>query len=495
MRLPLRFYLTLGFLAVLLGGMGLAAVLSWLAVEQMYISTQRENLLAQASWNAAALQGIPIPEQTFQPYSQVSNIQPGLHTRLIDEQGAVTLKLPISPEQEAMAAPAAENVAYLSPAELLSRPEILQAMQGQAATAVRRVPAAGGRRVLYAAAPILAEAGRFSGIVYLATPLPAGSLPLGSRLHLLGALLFAAALAAVAGAWLARRLAKPLEKLSHAAVAVAAGDLEQPYTAQSDIHELYTLGEAFNTMTASLRRSNQLKTAFIADVTHELRTPLTVLKGGIETLEDGACDDPIARQSLLASMQRESERMIRLVNDLLTLTRADAGALRLNLQPIDLLELAQSRCAALQSLAQRCQVQLLVEPGAEGSGSGWSVLADSDRLTQALDNLLDNAMRHAPADSTVVVRVGASEGQIHCQVCDHGVGIPPAQLGLIFERFYRLDEARDRRSGGSGLGLAIVQALVQAMGGGVSAQSEPGQETAIGFWLPAAQTASQLPIT
>ncbi len=136
------------------------------------------------------------------------------------------------------------------------------------------------------------------------------------------------------------------------------------------IAELATLGRAFNGMTSSLRQADQAKTAFISDVSHELRTPLTVIKGTIETLEDGALDDLAGRGPLLASMARETERLITLVNDLLVLTRADAGALNLKLVDVDLVMLARSRCERLEHAAALRQVSLrtLTNPGQAGAG-------------------------------------------------------------------------------------------------------------------------------
>ena len=167
-------------------------------------------------------------------------------------------------------------------------------------------------------------------------------------------------------------------------------------------------------MAESLRQSDEAKKAFIADVTHELRTPLTVIKGTIETLEDGALDDTEGRGPLLTSMGRETDRLIRLVNELLVLTRADAGSLQLNLQPLDLAELARTRCDVFSGLATRQGIGLKVRnrsndfshsPAAatEVATTQVRVLADPDRLSQVIDNLLDNAIRHSPENSTITI--------------------------------------------------------------------------------------------
>jgi signal transduction histidine kinase len=478
----IRARLSLSTLVVLFLGMSLAAALAWMAVGRLYLETQRENLLAQARLTAAALQYAPLPNRPADLYSQATNIQPGIHTRLLNEQGAVIVSLPLLAGEMSVQVPSVENTNSVTPAELLQRPEIQQALQGDPATAIRRIASAGKRRVLYAAAPILAADGSVAGLVYLATPLPPGGLPVSVLLQLAGAVLIAVLLAALAGTLLSRRIARPVEAIARAADAVTAGDLEQQVPADSSIRELDSLGQTFNAMTASLRQSEQVKNAFIADVTHELRTPLTVIKGTIETLEDGALDDAAGRGPLLASMQRETDRLIRLVNDLLVLARADAGALKLDLHPLDLGELARSRCEHLIRLAALRRVELNVVAGDEYRARG-----DADRLAQVLDNLLDNAIRHAPEGSTVTINIQKEGDETRCAVSDHGRGIPTEHLPFIFERFYRLDASRNRQTGGTGLGLAIVRALVLAQGGRVQADSIQGDGTTVTFWLPVSE--------
>jgi len=481
MGTPLRSRLTLTTLAVLLFGMGLAAALAWFTVEDFYLTSQRENLLAQARITASALQGEALPENP-EPYSQTMNVTPGIHSRLLWEQNAVILGLPILEGSVLQQVPPAEQSGFVPAGDLILRPEIDSALNGVPATAIRKVASADDRRVLYAAAPIYnSPDSSISGIVYLASPLPPGGLPIEIILQLLGAILIATLLAILAGNFLARRIARPLENLADAASAVAQGDLDQRIPTNSDIHELHNLGEAFNHMTTNLRQSDRAKNAFIADVTHELRTPLTVINGTIETLEDGALDDLEGRGNLLASMQNETRRLIRLVNDLLVLTRADAGVLNLKLESIDLKELARLRCESFSALAEPRQVTLNVEAGEQAK-----VLGDADRLIQILDNLLNNAIRHSREGSIITISIQREKDEVLCSVSDQGSGIPPQHLPLIFERFYRVDTSRKRHSGGSGLGLSIVQSLVTAQDGGIKAESIENQGTTITFWLPTA---------
>lgn len=474
--------LSANYFIVLTIGMVLAGALVWLAVSRLYINTQRENLQAQAELIAAGLQDATLPAEPAEPYSQTANVLPGIHTRLIGESGAVIVGLPLSDAMIQL--PAVEQAPPIPPQELIKRREIESALNGTPATALRSV--LGNQRVLYAAAPVQNSDGQIAGIVYIATPLPPGGLPASVIFQLIGAVLIAILLAGIAGRAWARKISTPLENLASAATTVSNGDLTQTVSTSTDISELYRVSQTFNTMVENLRQSDETKKAFIADVTHELRTPLTVIKGTIETLEDGALDDLEGRSSLLTSMMRETDRLIRMVNDLLVLTRADAGSLPLNVQDLDLTELARMRCETMGRMASRQHVELKVV------GDACYVSADPDRISQVLNNLLDNAIRHAPVNSAITVSVRSVEDGVECSVSDRGVGIPARHLPFLFDRFYRVEASRDRVSGGMGLGLAIARALVSAHGGHISAQSAEGEGTTITFWLKCAPTAHNL---
>jgi signal transduction histidine kinase len=489
----LRFRLTLTYLAVILVGMGLAALLAWLSVERLYVDAQKANLLAQAQLVATALQTTPQQSLTMvEPYAQTANVLPGIHTRVIEEQGAVVIDLPeLMPVTQKAVSPLpqlAQNTAgEVSPDELLNRPEMAQALAGQPATAIRRVAVAEGRRVLYAAVPVWSDEGQVSRIVYIASPLPDtgwGALPVSVRWRLAGAILLAITLAMAVGWWLARRISGPLNALAGAASRVAQGDLAQTVPEDASIAEVRDLGRTFNMMTASLRHADQVRTDFVADVSHELRTPLTAIKGTVETLQDGAVDDLEVRGRFLATIAGETERLIRLVNDLLVLTRADAGALNLQLGRVDLENLARVRVQNLAGVAAGRQVQLEVVGPAQHDAPVLCVLADADRIAQVLDNLLDNAIRHSHPDSRVTVTIASDQDEVMCAVSDTGSGIPAEHQPFIFERFYRADPSRRRHRGGSGLGLSIAQALVRAQQGRIGAHSVEGQGTTVTFWLP-----------
>jgi two-component system sensor histidine kinase VicK len=205
-----------------------------------------------------------------------------------------------------------------------------------------------------------------------------------------------------------------------------------------------------------------MQTDFVANVSHELRTPLTSIKATVETLRDGAMDDLAVRDLFLASIEAETDRLIRLVNDLLLLSRADSEALNLRRHAVNLTALARETLERLNLHSPNHRLNL-----AEGKNHLTSLAwADPDRVEQVLVNLLDNAIKYSPTGSTVTVRVnGQSDKEALIQIMDEGTGIPEEELPRIGQRFYRTDKARTRSQGGSGLGLAIAQSLVQAHGG------------------------------
>jgi signal transduction histidine kinase len=334
---------------------------------------------------------------------------------------------------------------------------------------------------MYAAAPIQAADGSIRGIVYLAEPLPKGGLPGNFILQLGAALLAAAALALAAGTFLARRITRPVSDVITTAGRVSEGVLDRVVTVNSGINELDTLGGAFNSMVTSLKQSDRAQQAFVADVAHELRTPLTVIKGTIETLEDGAMDDLEGRGRLITSMQNETDRLIRLVNDLLVLTRADAGLLKLGIHPVDLADLARQRCEHFEPVAEKKNILFNIQ--VDGSPC---VYGDEDRLAQVLDNLLDNALRYSPEDGHIQIKIHTGvAGERVCSIHNAGPGIPADHLTRIFDRFYRVENSRIKRGGEAGLGLAIVRSLLQAQGGSITAESQQDDGTTLIFRLPA----------
>jgi two-component system OmpR family sensor kinase/two-component system sensor histidine kinase BaeS len=355
---------------------------------------------------------------------------------------------------------------------------VAKALDGQSAS---RTDTGGPAPAMHLALPLRIE-GRLVGAVYLSQPLTDALAVVRDLRNLwLLSTLIALLFSGLVGLFLSRAVARPVRRLTEAAGSVAAGDLDAQVPVGTR-DELGRLSRAFNDMTARLRAARQAQTDFVANVSHELRTPLTAVKGTVETLRDGAVDDPEVRDRFLETVETETDRLIRLVNDLLVLSRADSAALNLRCAPLDLAALARATARKLAPQAEARDVALVVEaePGLP------LALADADRIEQVLVNLLDNALKYSLPARTVRVReVGGSDGMVQVQVQDEGLGIPADELPRIGERFYRADKARSRSEGGSGLGLAIARVLVEAHGGRLWLESEVGQGTVVTFSLPA----------
>ncbi|MGH7319756.1 MAG: ATP-binding protein [Candidatus Rokuibacteriota bacterium] len=232
----------------------------------------------------------------------------------------------------------------------------------------------------------------------------------------------------------------------------------------------------------ALRRLERVKTEFVANVSHELRTPLTAIRGYLETLLDGAIDEPANARRFLAIANTHAERLGRLVDDLLQLSNIETGKLVLTVEPTALGEVSAGTVAMFEGQAERGGIALHnAVPG------HLRVQADRDRLAQILVNLLDNAVKYTPPGGQITLAAETEpSGFVAVRVVDTGIGIPSTDLPRITERFHRVDKARSRGLGGTGLGLAIVKHLVQAHGGELSIDSELGRGTTVRFTLPAA---------
>jgi two-component system, OmpR family, phosphate regulon sensor histidine kinase PhoR len=241
-----------------------------------------------------------------------------------------------------------------------------------------------------------------------------------------------------------------------------------------------------------LTRLKQLESArkeFVANVSHELRTPLSLIKGYVETLLDGAKDNPEVASKFLQTIERNADRLKLLIEDLLTISELESGRVKLNLQVV-----------ALRPVVDKVIDDLKVRAGAKNMNlfnraPELSLRADSNRLEQVLGNLIDNAIKYGRPNGNVNVEARATEdGFVEIMVRDDGPGIPREALERIFERFYRIDKARSREQGGTGLGLSIVKHIVQTHGGKVWAKSEPGQGATFCFTMPLNSGVLQQPL-
>jgi two-component system phosphate regulon sensor histidine kinase PhoR len=229
-----------------------------------------------------------------------------------------------------------------------------------------------------------------------------------------------------------------------------------------------------------LKELENVRSEFVGNVSHELRTPLSLIKGFTETLLDGALKDPQQATRFLQKIDKHSDRLLFLIEDLLAISRLESGQVALNVQHIDLHDLAQRVLddLAARAAARKTTLENQIAPRT-------TVWADADRLQQVLFNLADNAIKYGKSEGRVTVgaRAAGSE-KMEVFVADDGPGIPPDSIVRVFERFYRVDRARSRESGGTGLGLAIVKHIVQAHGGEAWVKSELQKGATFYFTLP-----------
>ncbi len=288
----------------------------------------------------------------------------------------------------------------------------------------------------------------------------------------------AAAIASLLGALVARRLARPLERLEEAAGAVAHGDLSARSGIAGRGDELGSLGRSFDAMAADLERNDASRRRFFQDAAHEMKTPLAVIEATAAAVMDGVYEHDDRH---LETIRSQARLLGRVVDDLRTISLAEAGALPLRLEPVPVGDVLPSIGAAFAARADAAGVTLTT---ALADGLPLVVNADRERLGQAIAALVDNAIRFAPSGGRVVLRGGPSPrgaSLARIEVLDDGPGVPAADVAHVFDRFYQADPGRDRGSGTSGLGLAITRAIVEAHGGstGVENPVEGGAR----FWI------------
>lgn len=297
----------------------------------------------------------------------------------------------------------------------------------------------------------------------------------------LSAALVAAIIAALAASWYAtRRIGRPVALVADAAADIASGHYDARVQPPGIGAEFDAMAQSFNQMAARLSTVEITRRRLLADLAHEMRTPLATIDGYLEGIEDGvaAADEPT-----LDLLRQQTRRLARLAGDIGAVSRVEEGQLALARRRLDPIQLVETAVATAAPQFQAEGVALAVH----GDTEAPAVAGDPDRLGQVLANLLGNALRLTPSGGRVDVHVVSTNRGAEIAVADTGVGIAPEHLPHVFERFYRVDTARDRAHGGSGIGLAISRALVQAHGGRIGAESPgAGQGATFRVWLPAA---------
>ena len=274
----------------------------------------------------------------------------------------------------------------------------------------------------------------------------------------------AAAGASVLGFVVAGRLVSPMRQLRDAAADLAAGDLERRSDMADRADEIGDLGRSFDTMAESLERSDAIRRRLFQDAAHELKTPLTVIDATTTAILDGVYDHDDRH---LETIRSQSQQLARIVDDLRTVSLAEAGRLPLDMASLDAAEVVRETETDFASAAELARIEL----SADLTDAPLWVDADRQRLTQMLGALVDNAIRHTPVGGHIVIEGHRTKGRVELAVRDDGPGIPVEDLPNVFERFYRVDPAPRQDTGTSGLGLSIVHALAVAQGGSAAVEN------------------------
>lgn len=299
-------------------------------------------------------------------------------------------------------------------------------------------------------------------------PVGAGSLFLNrvNRGLILG-VIGATVVALLLGVLLARTLSQPIRELTDATRAVAQGELRQEVPVRSR-DELGELAASFNQMSADLTRARDLRRQMTADIAHDLRTPISVILGHSEALSEGVL--PPSPETYHV-MHEEALRLSKMVEELRTLSLAQAGELELTIRPVAPQDLLTRTAGAYAPQAEKQDVELAIDVG----DNLPDIFVDPDRMAQVLDNLVSNALRYSPSGGHIQLSAHTSPQGVRLAVQDNGPGIPSGEIPYIFDRFYRGDKSRHRRQGGSGLGLAIARSIVEAHNGRIWATSDSEQ--------------------
>ncbi len=295
---------------------------------------------------------------------------------------------------------------------------------------------------------------------------------------LLYAALTATLVAIVLSLFFSRNVIAPVQMMSRATQRIADGRYDERVQVNGT-DELAQLAVRFNQMAEKLNQIESMRRRLIGDVSHELRTPLTAIKGSMEGLMDGILP---ANHETYQQIHTEADRLNRLVDDLQELSRVEARAYQLDIRPLDVSSLAQTvtKRLATHAEAKRIILDLELTPNLP------HVLADEDRATQVLTNLVGNALQYTPENGRITLSAKHVANEVQIAVRDTGIGIPPEHLTHIFDRFYRVDKSRSRQSGGgSGIGLTIARSLIEAHGGRIWVESAgDGKGSTFNFTLP-----------
>jgi two-component system sensor histidine kinase BaeS len=476
-KLSLRLKLVLSYLAVALGAIFILAIAVSIAVQNYFTTTQLEGLRQQAQFRAHQL-----------VFDYVHNSIPMIRTApddpvlfiFVNQQG---FQIICSGSQFL------KQGNCNDPTLTNAFTETLHKNQETDGT-IQMVADQSTFSSLFVCMPLNYN-GQLIGAMLLTTPAIAQYFLQQANLAILIAGLIVAVLVIILSFLFARRLTRPLEALTLAAEQMKQGRYTQRVAVPKAQDELGRLASTFNDMANTieadvkeLRHQEQARRDLTANIAHDLATPLTAIQGFSEALADEVITDAEGRQETAQRIGREVQRLRRLVKDLQQMSSLESGHAQLDLAPLDMHTLVDETLNVIQPECEQMGISLQNEIVSETP----SVMADSDRITQVLLNLLDNARRHTLKGGSITIRAYSKDNMLYTQIRDTGIGIDATDLPHIFERFYRANRSRNGASGGSGLGLSIVKAIITAHGGNIWAESEPGQGATVTFTLPLVRT-------
>ena len=294
-------------------------------------------------------------------------------------------------------------------------------------------------------------------------------------------LVIVAALVLIISLFVMRTFTRPIGDLSEGIERMTGGDLSARVNVRGK-NEFAELAQAFNSMSEKIEALDKTRSQFVSNASHELKTPLSTMKILIESLLYQDPMDPGLAKEFLTDVNKEIDRLNRIVSDLLTLVNIDSGGMKLNIAEMSLNSLLEEQVKRLLPLARENGIEINLE-----MKDDISTLGDSAKLEQVIYNVIDNAIKYTPRGGEVETSLVRSGRKAVIRISDTGIGIPADDLPHIFDRFYRVDKARSRATGGTGLGLSIVKQIVQNHGGNISASSAEGKGTTFTIELPIQQ--------
>ena len=369
-----------------------------------------------------------------------------------------------------------------------NRPEVRAAGPGRIGTDLRQSSTV-GINYLYAAQQLTASSLGPLDSGYVRVALPAAELQqLDNQVQLIvagiGGLIIC--LIAFVSFRMSTRISKPLLEIVETAQAITRGDVSKRAQVPAG-DEIGALSAAINEMAEklgndiiTLQRLERIRSEFLGNVSHELRTPIFSIQGFLETLLDGAVDDPAVNRDFLDKAYGHAERLNALLNDLIEISRIESGEMKMSFRYFPVLEFVEQMVDEMRPAATKKKILLEIDSSMDHTAR---VYGDKERLRQVMVNLIDNGVKYTEPGGTVRCTIASLGLRTRIRVQDTGLGIAIEHLSRIFERFYRVDRDRSREVGGTGLGLAIVKHIVEAHGGSISVESQTGKGSTFTFTL------------